>query len=398
MHSNVVFDFDLHGLLGVRLVNASPKDVEAVRRQIGPLDGRLFRQPDITVRFVEQIPTKDLCYVGPKSGFTDDGSFVVVEPAERRKTIIAFDQIGVECKIVCETGIHRVPLLTAILNLTALKKDQVPLHASAFLYNGMGILVTGWAKGGKTEALLAFALYGGEYVGDEWIWLSADGTRMYGVPERIRLWDWHLDYLPELKRLVAPRTRALFHGVHLLRSLQERIFARSWNDSSSAMWLRRAMPALRRQLNVQVPPQEIFGRVGSLRATPDKVFLMMSHQSYDITIEPCDPLQIAHRMAASIRFEQSPLMEHYLAFKFAFPDKSNEFIEHAHELQGSLLRRALAGKEAYVVRHPYPCSFDELFEAMEAYCVAPPRDSTCALTPFGGRDKKEPALPGSHPA
>lgn len=368
MHRNVVFDFDLHGLLGVRLVDASPKDVEAVRRQIGPLDGRLFRQPDITVRFVERIPTVGLRFVGLKDAFANDGSFVVMEPPPGRKARIAFDQIGERFEIVCETGLGRVPLLTAILNLTALRKDLVPLHASAFVYEGKGVLVTGWAKGGKTEALLAFALHGAEYVGDEWIWLSADGQRMYGVPENIRLWDWHLQYLPRLQRKINPGTRALFRGIRLLGRLQEVIPEGSWKNSGPLRWVGRAMPALRRQLNVQIPPHEIFSRVGSLQAAPEKVFLMISCGARDVSTRPCDPLGIASRMAASIWYEQLPMIEHYLAFKFAFPERSNEFIEHAHELQGHLLRRALAGKEAYVVRHPYPCSFYKLFEAMKPFC------------------------------
>jgi hypothetical protein len=40
----------------------------------------------------------------------------------------------------------------------------------------------------------------------------------------------------------------------------------------------------------------------------------------------------------------------------------------------------LAGKEAYVVRHPYPCSLDELYECMSPFCEAPVQAAD-ALTP-----------------
>jgi len=75
-----------------------------------------------------------------------------------------------------------------------------------------------------------------------------------------------------------------------------------------------------------------------------------------------------HQMISSIRYELLPFMGHYLAFKFAFPEKSNDFIEQAGELQYDILCRALAGKEAYTVWHQYPFSFHELYERMRPFC------------------------------
>jgi hypothetical protein len=86
-----------------------------------------------------------------------------------------------------------------------------------------------------------------------------------------------------------------------------------------------------------------------------------------VRVERADPLVIAQQMAASVRYEQVPLMEQYLASKFAKPQAKSEFIENAHKLQSLTLLRALEGKEAYTVRHPYPVSFDSLFEAMQPF-------------------------------
>ena len=74
-------------------------------------------------------------------------------------------------------------------------------------------------------------------------------------------------------------------------------------------------------------------------------------------------------MISSMMYEQLPFMEHYAAFKFAFPDLRNEFIESAPERQYDILRRALLGKEAYLVRHPYPFSFAELYDKMSPFCA-----------------------------
>ncbi len=72
------------------------------------------------------------------------------------ENVVAGQQISCGCEIVCERGRARVPLLTANVNLVVLGNGALPLHAAAFRFDGTGVLVTGWSKGGKTETLLAF--------------------------------------------------------------------------------------------------------------------------------------------------------------------------------------------------------------------------------------------------
>lgn len=193
--------YDLHGLVGLRLVNASAHDAAAVARQLGPMQKPLDREPDVVVRFVQQLPTPHLRCIGKdKGGFTDQGYFVLRHHKQRVKIRIPFEQIGNRCEILCESGADSVPLLMHILNLTLLRKDCVAVHASAFIYQGTGVLVSGWADGGKTTALLAFVSQGADYVGDEWIWLRGDGQAMYGLPRNLSLSAWHLKQLPQLRR------------------------------------------------------------------------------------------------------------------------------------------------------------------------------------------------------
>jgi hypothetical protein len=282
-----------------------------------------------------------------------------------------------------------VPLLLAILNLTMLKKDCVSLHASAFVYNDTGILVTGWSKGGKTETLLSFAAHGARYVGDEWILLSGDGQKMYGIPEIIRLWDWHLENLPHVRRQVKRENLFLFKAIRRLDRLQQKRLQGRLGKILPAKLLREAMPAMKRQLNVRVEPKKIFGdRCGPFVAKPEKVFLSLSHDDPAISVELIDPSVIAKRMIASIRFEQVPFMEQYLSFKFAFPDCKNEFLDNVHELQYDILRRALSGKEAYMVRHPYPIIFEDLYAKMKPFCEAP-------VKAVGGREQRQQNAPAA---
>ena len=81
-----------------------------------------------------------------------------------------------------------MPHLVALVNVTALAKGVLPLHATAFTAGSTGVLVVGWSKGGKTETLLGCMAAGAEYVGDEWVYLTDDG-QMLGLPEPIRVWS-----------------------------------------------------------------------------------------------------------------------------------------------------------------------------------------------------------------
>ena len=374
-------DYDIHGLIGIRLINPSPGDAAVVARQLGSLRSPLTGPPDIIVRFVESLPTPNFRYVElGKNGFTDDGFFILCKGTPTAKVRIAFDQIGECCEIVCESGLGSVPLLRAILSLTALKKGCVALHASAFVYKGAGVLVTGFAHGGKTGALLAFAAHGARYIGDECILLSDDGRKMYGVPENVQLKAWHLENLPHLRRSVSFSDRLKFRAIRGLGRPRQGTPTNTFRGWWPLGLLRQPMPALRRRLSVQLDPQTIFGAAaGPFEAGLEKVFFLVNHEDPRVRVEPEDPLQIAPRMMASVRYEFLPLLSHYLAHQFAFPGKKNDLIERAHELQYGILRRALAGKEAYVVSHPYQCSFQELFEGMRPFC-----DPACAWTRFDG--------------
>jgi hypothetical protein len=367
-HENHI-DYDIHGLVGIRLLNAEPGDAAAVDRQLGPMRTTLQREPDIIIRFEKWLATPRLRLLGLDSaGYDESGYYILRSSKAPAKVRIPFDDIGGRCEIVCENGLRSVPLLIAIINLTLLRKDCVPLHASAFIHKETGILVTGWSKGGKTEAMLAFTHNGAEYVGDEWVILSGDGQTMYGLPEPITMWDWHLEYLPKARKMV-PRNKArLFKVIHFLAGVNDFFRKSFFRKSFLAKTLDDSMTAFRRQLHVNLPPQKLFGLKSLRKAKAEKVFFIGSHSSQDITIEPGDAQEIVDRMAASIEYEGTPLLEHYLAYKFAFPDRSNSFIESATELQYDILARALAGKESYVVMHPYPVALPDLYSVMKPYC------------------------------
>lgn len=365
-----ILDFDLHGIVGVRFVNPTDSDALALTNQLGAMQASLGGEPDIVVHFKEHLSPPSVKYLGLNSAaYTDEGFYLLGRKSGEVEARIPFDRIGDPCEISCQSGLGSVPLLFDVVRFTALKKNYVPVHASAFLHNGVGVLVTGWTKGGKTEALLSFANHGAHYVGDEWVLLSSDGRMMFGMPINLAIWDWQFKHIPDILPRISMQKRILFKSIHFLEAIHALLECRRLGRFYLVELLEQALPFLRRGLKIREPPQAVFGnRVSRLGTTPDILLLMISHSESNIRVEPCDPMEIARRMANSNECEQMPFFEYYKAFKFAFPHLSNAFLEKADEMQSSLLRHALEGKEAYMVFHPYPVAFEALFDELKPVC------------------------------
>lgn len=356
-------DFDLHGIVGVRVINARTEEAAGVRAQLGPILRPLKRPPDLTVRFVPQLPVPGLRYIEPgRSGFTKDGYFIL---AHRRRPVVArmpFGAAGNEYEIECEHGTRSVPMLEDLVRLVALSKGYVPLHASAFEYQGTGVIVAGGPHAGKTSCLLAFARTGARFVSDDLLLLSGDGRTMLGVASDISVADWQLDQLPSSRQRLGAVRRALLAGTRQLDRLQPG----TWSGELGALG-HAAVPALRRRLEVSLPPEAVFKRVGSCVADAGAVFLALSHDSPEIHVERVDPTHLASRLAAALRLQLHPLFEHYLAYRFAFPSRRFELLEQAETRAEDLLRRALAERDTFVVRHPHPVALEGLRRAMQPF-------------------------------
>jgi hypothetical protein len=374
-----IVDLDLHGFVRIQLLDAQPSDVARVIRQLGPLAPTDGAEPDVVVRFVDRIvPDGPLTHVGlHDAGFDRSHFYVLRGRTQARGTArIPFDAVGAQCHIVCERRLPSVPLLLPIVNMAALAKGILPLHASAFVHEGRGVLATGWAKGGKTEALLAFAELGARYVGDEWVYLD-DGRRMYGVPEPIRLWRWHLEQLPRVRATLTLRQRARLDALHAVAALTERAAAAAGGPLGSV--LRRAAPVLRRQVSVQVPPSRLFGPGGMQPSgTLDHVLLVANHTSDSVEVEPVGPDEVGARMRASLEDERSEFMAYYRQFRFAFPDRRSTVVEDATDAEARLLGSVLTGVPCHWVRHPYPVTISGLVDPVLS---ARPHHDTAAAEP-----------------
>ena len=361
-------DFDLHGFVGIRVLDATPRDVAVVTRQLGPLQRRLDRAPDITVRFVDRIDDDaPLTYAGWRdSGISDRGFYLLQGRAGAPgRTAIPFADVGGRCDIVCERRVGAVPHLLAITNFTALAHGVLPLHASAFNYRGRGVLVTGWSKGGKTETLLAFARRGAHYVGDEWVYLSPDGA-MRGIPEPIRLWQWHTAQFDDRRARWGRATRARLGAFDRAARGSDTLAAALPEHSPVGSVLRRAAAVVARQAYVQVPPAELFGEGAvDLAGRLDLVLFSMSSTAGDIGIRAVEAAAVGRRMLVSLADERAAFLAHYRQFRFLRPDASSAVVETAQSLEKDLMTQVMDGRTAYEVKHPYPMRIDSLASALE---------------------------------
>jgi hypothetical protein len=362
-------DFDLHGAVGIRLVDATDRDAAVVRRQLGPIERPLEREPDIVIRFLDRLERDSpIRLLGLRDvGFTDEAFLVLrTKFGSTVRVRIPFDRIGGSCEILCERGLPAVPYLVAIVNLTALGNGRIPVHASAFVHDGLGVLVTGWAKGGKTEALLGFMTRGAVYIGDEWVYIDPASGHMAGLPEPMRVWDWQLRLVPGIADRVPARTRAGLRATRITtRAVATAAALGPLRRTAAGRTMARALPVLERQLNTQVPPGQLFGgRVRSDGAPLDRVLLVVSTDRPETTIRPIDPAGVARRCVFSLEHERLDLVAAYLKFRYAFPEATNVLLEGAAERERSLLTEALSGRPTLLVEHPYPPDISELTDAI----------------------------------
>jgi hypothetical protein len=199
------FHFNISGLLRLHLIGATSAEALAVQRQIGCSCAAASETgADLTIRWVDRLITQGRVRIlGDHDVAYTDNAFMLLRGKHKRRVRvqIPFDTAGSSCEIVCERGATSVPLLVPIINLTMLGKGIVPVHASAFAYEGCGVLAAGWSKGGKTETLLSFLAQDAEYIADDWVYIDQQG-QLFGIPEPVRLRPWHLDGLPKIRRRI----------------------------------------------------------------------------------------------------------------------------------------------------------------------------------------------------
>jgi hypothetical protein len=360
---------ELSGILAIDLVGAGEQEMARLRRQLGPLGVRGDGDADLVIEFVDRLPrSATVIALGRDAAYDEHG--LIVRRGRRQTDVrvrIPVDRIGqAPLTIVAERGALTIPYLIPIVGLTALARGRVPVHASGFVHDGRGVLVTGWAKGGKTEALLGFAQRGATYVGDEWIFLDAEGRTMIGLPEPMRVWDWQLDQTPNVRERIGWRARgrlsAAAGSTALLRGGARLPVVRGSAVGDAA---RRLGAIADRQRSVQVPPARAFeGQVATAPVKVDAIVLIESTLAGETSVEAIDPGALAQRVAAMVVHEWLDLAALLLAHRFAFPEREVVSIGAIGATLEDALRRAVASTRTIRVRHSQPVQLEPLADLL----------------------------------
>ncbi len=369
-------EFRPGGAVTVRVLDPGEGDVAAIARQLGPPEPVAGSDAaDIAIRFVERLPDGgSLRWIGLDDAAATDAAFVVLRGSRKRRVRVSLplDEAGGPLTILAERPSGPVPLLVHLVNLAALGHGVVPLHASAVVHRGAGILIVGWSKGGKTETVLSLMGRGATFIGDEWIHLRPD-RRAVGLPEPCRIWDWQLAQLPWLAEAVGRAERAglrLTGGIAAAVGLARRAPGIAGNRVGSV--LDRAEPIVRRQLSVQIPPERLFpGRLAA-EARIDAVVLAVSEDRADVAVAPIELPGLLESIVQSGRHERLDLVAAATKFRFAFPHRPTDAIDTASDRERALLATALAGIPAWRLAHPYPPRIADLAPAIEAVIRAEP--------------------------
>jgi hypothetical protein len=358
-------DFDIRGLIGVRLLDSSDSDVACVSRQLGNPTASLGRVPDVVVRFVEQLPLQGATLVTSRgSSFTEEGFLIVRERWSGLHAQIPLWELGGPCEIVCESGVRSVPLLIEAVKMASLKKGLVPLPASALEFEGIGVLVAGGTRSGKTTSLLAFAQHGALFVADDLAFVRSDGREMFGLNTALRVSAGQVEELPHAGAAIAgpERTRlTLYQRLDAVR----RWAAEGAPPGSLRERLSRLVEApLRERLALECRPQALFGEAVLASSEPRQVFLTIGHDAADIRVKGVTSEELVDRLANLLQADDLPLLGRHLDYRMAALGQPKAFIDRAHELRRSLLEKAFAGKEAFVIRRPPAVQLEALFRAM----------------------------------
>jgi hypothetical protein len=316
-------DFDVGGMVRVRLIGAGPDDANRASRQLGLDPTEPAGEADLTIRFEARLDVPaPLRIIGDDEAGFDDGGFVILGRGSAR-AIVPFDGLGQAGTIVARRGAG-VPHLVPIINLTMLGKGILPLHASAFTYGGRGFVAPAWSKGGKTEVLLAFMAAGASLIADEWTYITPDG-RLSGFRGPMRLLAWHLGQLPNLRRRLGMR-----------RSLTL-----------------AAVDSLRGGGHIDVPPADLFGPERcSHSGQLDEVLLLVRSSAPGISVKPIAGRTVAERILFAHLHHRLDLIGRYWQFRYAFPDRHSDVLDDVAGRERALLDPLLTDRPAWLVEHP----------------------------------------------
>ncbi len=336
---------NLHDHVRLTLIDASPADVGIVKQATGALEEIANGEGDIEIRFVENTKGQLPIEIDLPDAAWQTQQFRVAYPS----------------------GLRRLPLLRSLLNLKSAAKGLLGIHGTSFTHRDRGYLVCGSSGGGKTGTLLAYLLQGAQYLAAEWGYLSDEGQVLHGVPETLRLRDWHVqnadDRLVNVglgDRLHMAKWRYAARGLQPLCQLLESVSAKQSDR------LRHFVDRVDRQRYIDRRIDNWLGEPISPRsATLQTILLVSTHTSTDIDVRQLSKDDAVRRLTELQDADTADLLytNHIEAIH---RQPSSGLLDEFYARRAQLIDQLVEGKNVYSVARPQDVNLNELFEAIES--------------------------------
>jgi hypothetical protein len=349
-------DYRLDGRTLVRLVDAAPRDADAVGSRLGlaPLDAAAGGAADLTIRYVDDLGLRGpLRVVGRDEGAYTDDAFV-----ERRQGravgIVPLERVGVgDAELLMIRGAGAPARLVSLLNLAILGHGRVALHGSAVVHAGRGIAAVGWSGGGKTEVLLGFMARGALAVGDEWLHAAPGDGRVAGMPTPVRVEAQHIRQLPELRERIPAGARAAM-----------RVAGVVGRGGGGAAAVGRRLGA---RAHVDLSPARLFGSERlAATANLDAIVWLEPAAAGTAQVEPIEAADVARRLALAHVHHRRSLLQWYWQGRYAFPERANPLLDDNATVECERLMETFAGRSAFRARFGPSVGIATLTDAIEA--------------------------------
>jgi len=362
---------NLHGQICLTLKDASPGDVRTVMRVTGASEAPAQEGEDVAIRFVRQA-TKltGWSHLGDHDAYSSKGRLAICEFGSKSPIEVdlpARDSDFGSFRIIYPSGLRRLPLLRSMINMKCLEKQILGVHATAFTYADRGALVCGWPRGGKTGTLLAYLLQGAKYLAAEWAYISHHGQVMHGVPELLRLRDWHIQHAGAQLKHVGLRSRVrlanrryaatgIFGICRLLKPVAPK----------AEKWLHKLAAGIDRHRYIDRPAADWLGPPLRARAAPlHTILLVGTHAASDIRVNLLTTDEARQRLTALQDEDMTDLMQVYRRWAYAISDPS-EWLSSFYARRTALIDQLVEGKAIYAVNHPQDVSLDDLFTQIQS--------------------------------
>ncbi len=371
-------DYDIHGVLGLRLIDPTSSLSRLVARQMDPWrPGPLASEPDVSISRLRSTPSRGSRYRLGDAGDSQECEFNDSEFILRKGGMalsIPFASVGAGCVIGWSGGggMRRllIDYVRPALQISLLPKDRLALHSAAVSHKGKGILLAGWAESGKTEAMLGFLQAGASFVSDKWTIVDGDGSSIRHFPTPITVRNWMIDLVPGLRDRLTSTDLWRARAAGLLTSVLQ-------TEALSRAPLTTGVKGLAELAGrVSVTPSQLLGKNNDggsqWRSSPaaplENLFLLVTSGEHRIAVREAHIDEVAGRLADCAEYERRAFFGLYRRFKYAFPGRPNRLIEEARETESRMLVKALASKRVFVVETPFPFDPSALYRAIQPFC------------------------------